>query len=536
LPINQMMRTLKQRVLVTLAATLLAGMCGKLLGYLVGCALAIHIAQGSLESYATRALEEAKMASAESRALLATMNASQYAFCSDAEIAWYRTLIYRSEYLKEAGRMHDGKVYCSATLGRLDQPILAPAPDFSQQDGTKVYKRFTPFQMGDLNVVSLQLRDSYVVFSPFPQLHREFPPIHYTSTGRNDPSQQPIVLVGVLQEPSWQVLTTDGDARVADTLYATRCSSQYFNCVTDYISIADALRTGHRELTACVILGGVGGALFGFFLSLVYRRSRSMEQQLRRAIAGNRLRLEYQPIVNLEDRRIVGAEALSRWTDEDGLPVGPDVFIKLAEERGFVGAITELVVRNALREMGETLRNYPDFQLSINVAAADLADPRFLPMLDRAVEQAGVSPRRLAIEITESSTVQYQAAMETIRLLRQNGYSVHIDDFGTGYSSLSYLHDLSIDAIKIDRSFTRAIGTGSVIGSILPQILSMAGALHLGVIVEGIETGEQAAYFAHAQIRVLGQGWLYGHPVPADEFIGILIDDEMRELIPLGAA
>jgi sensor c-di-GMP phosphodiesterase-like protein len=531
-----MMRTLKQRVLVTLAATLLAGMCGKLLGYLVGCAVAIHIAQGSLESYATRALAEAKIASAESRALLVTMNASPYAFCSDTEIAWYRKLIYRSEYLKEAGRMRDGKVECSATLGRLDQPIQVPAPDFSQQDGTKVYKRFTPFQMGDLSVVSLQLGDSYVVFSPFPQLHREFPPIHYTSVGRKDPARQPIQLVGVSQEPSWQILTTDGEARVGDTLYATRCSSEYFNCVTDYISIPDALATGYRELTSCVILGGFTGALLGFLLSLLYRRSRSMEQQLRRAIAGDKLRLEYQPIVNLEDRRIVGAEALSRWTDEDGFPIGPDVFIKLAEQRGFVGSITELVVRNSLRELGETLRNYPDFQLSINAAAADLADPGFLPMLDRAVEKAGVSPRRLAIEITESSTVQYRAAIEAIHLLRQKGYSVHIDDFGTGYSSLSYLNDLSIDAIKIDRSFTRAIGTGSVIGSILPQILSIAGALHLGAIVEGIETEQQADYFAHAQIRVLGQGWLYGHPVPADEFIGILIADDMRELIPLGAA
>jgi sensor c-di-GMP phosphodiesterase-like protein len=531
-----MMRTLKQRVLVTLAATLLAGMSGKLLGYLVGCAVAIHIAQGSLESYATRAIDEARIASAESRALLATMNASPYVFCSDAEVAWYRKLIYRSEYLKEAGRMRDGKVECSATLGRLDQPIQAPAPDFSQQDGTKVYKSFTPFQMGDMAVVSLQLGDSYVIFSPFPPLHREFPPIHYTSVGRNDPSGQPVRLFGVSQEPSWQVLTTDGEARVGDTLYATRCSSQYFNCVTDYISIPDALLTGHRELTECVILGGVTGALFGFLLSLLYRRSRGMERQLRRAIAGDKLRIEYQPIVNLEDRRIVGAEALSRWTDEDGFPVGPDVFIKLAEERGFVGAITERVVRNALRELGETLRNYPDFQLSINAAAADLADPSFLPMLDLAVEQAGVSAHRLAIEITESSTVQYRTAMEAIRLLRQKGYSVHIDDFGTGYSSLSYLHDLSIDAIKIDRSFTKAIGTGSVIGSILPQILSIADALHLGVIVEGIETEEQASYFACAEGRVLGQGWLYGHPVPVDEFIGILIEDDMRELIPLGAA
>ena len=531
-----MMRTLKQRVLVTLAATLLAGTCGIVVGYLVGCAVAVRVAKGSIEASATRTIQEAEVASAESRTLLSTMNASPFSFCSDAEVAWFRNLIYQSENLKEAGRIRDGKVECSATLGRLDKPIQVPAPDFSQQDGTRVYKRFAPFQLNNLPTVGLQLGASYVVFSPYPQLHRELPPVHYASTGRSDPSQQPLQLLGVADAPSWQVLTSDGEALVGDTLYATRCSSQYFNCVTNYISMPDAIRVGRREVIACMILGGVTGSLLGFLLSLLYRRSRSMEQQLRRAIVRDKLRLEYQPIVSPEDRRIVGAEALSRWVDEDGVRVGPDVFIKLAEQGGFVGAITESVVRNALRELGETLRNYPDFQLSINAAAADLGDPRFLPMLDRALERAGVSPRRLAIEITESSTVQYGPAMETIRMLRQKGYSVHIDDFGTGYSSLSYLQDLSIDAIKIDRSFTRAIGTGSVIGSILPQILSIADALHLGVIVEGIETEEQADYFAHAKGRILAQGWLFGHPVPADEFIGILIENDMRELIPLGAA
>lgn len=533
---HDMMRTFRQRVLVTLAATLLGGSCGTLVGYLVGCAVALRLAESSLKGYATQTIREAEASSAESRGLLATMNASPYPFCSDAEVAWFRTLIYNSENLKDAGRMHNGKIQCSATLGRLNKPIQAPAPDFSQQDGTKVYKGLSPFKMGNLTVVSLQLGDSFVVFNPYAQLRREFPPVHYTSTGKDDPSRQPIRELGVSHEPSWQVLTTDGEARVGDTLYATRCSSKYFNCVTDYISIMDALRTGHRALAACINLGGVGGTLLGFLLSLLYRRSRGIEQQLRRAIAANKLRLVYQPIVDLRDRRIVGAETLSRWTDEDGLAVGPDVFVKIAEDGGFVSAITELVVRNALREFAEALRHYPNFQLSINVAAVDLADPKFLLMLDQAVEQAGVSARRLAIEITESSTAKYQPAVETIRLLRQRGYGVHIDDFGTGYSSLSYLNELSIDAIKIDRSFTRAIGTGSVIGSILPQILSIAGALHLGVIVEGIETEEQADYFAHAEGPILAQGWLYGHPVPADEFIGLLIEEEMNSLVPLGVA
>jgi sensor c-di-GMP phosphodiesterase-like protein len=118
--------------------------------------------------------------------------------------------------------------------------------------------------------------------------------------------------------------------------------------------------------------------------------------------------------------------------------------------------------------------------------------------------------------------------MESIRHLRRLGYSVHIDDFGTGYSSLSYLHDLSVDAIKIDQSFTRAIGTEAVTISILPQILAMAKTLHLQVIVEGIETSQQAEYFNGGSKSILGQGWFFGYPIPPEEFLRLLVKDEKQ--------
>ena len=116
-------------------------------------------------------------------------------------------------------------------------------------------------------------------------------------------------------------------------------------------------------------------------------------------------------------------------------------------------------------------------------------------MLVRAVNEAGIPARSLAIEITESSTARGEIAMETIFQLRQEGYSVHIDDFGTGYSSLAYLHELSVDAIKIDIAFTQAIGTGSALVSILPQLIGITQALNLEMIVEGVETEEQADYY-----------------------------------------
>jgi sensor c-di-GMP phosphodiesterase-like protein len=302
-------------------------------------------------------------------------------------------------------------------------------------------------------------------------------------------------------------------------------SNRHLDCITTYISIPQALLNRSSLLPAYLSVGGLTGGLFGLLFSLLYQRSRGLAQQLRQAIRKDRLQVVYQPIVDLASGRIVGSEALARWTDEAGIAVGPDVFVKVAEERGFVGAITQLVLRHALRDFGETLRSRPAFRLSINIAAADLADPAFLPMLERSLELEKVPAHRLAIEITESSTVRHRDAVDTILRLRQKGHAVHIDDFGTGYSSLSYLHDLSVDAIKIDKTFIQAIGTDSVILGILPQILAIAEALELEVIVEGVETFPQARYFADTGRPILAQGWLFGRPVPAEVLLHMLATD-----------
>jgi sensor c-di-GMP phosphodiesterase-like protein len=258
-----------------------------------------------------------------------------------------------------------------------------------------------------------------------------------------------------------------------------------------------------------------------------------MEQQLRRAIRGDRLRVAYQPIVQLDSGQILGAEALVRWNDEENNPVSPELLIRLAEDRGFVGEITLLVARHIVSECGPLFRSRPGFRVNLNIAAADLSDEKFLPRLEQVLGSGGVGAANLGIEITESHTARLQVAKEAINELRARGHQVYIDDFGTGYSSLAYLQDLSVDGIKIDMAFTQAIGTESVTVSILPQILAMAQALKLDVIVEGVETTEQAAYFAGSQQTTLAQGWLFGKPAPVGELERLL--GEQCEMSAVGA-
>jgi sensor c-di-GMP phosphodiesterase-like protein len=315
------------------------------------------------------------------------------------------------------------------------------------------------------------------------------------------------------------ILDRNIQGRIGNLQYVTVCWPRSSFCTSVFEPTAEILQSGRVPLTLETALGAASGMVLALLYLFLHRRSRNMSQQLRRAIRRGNLSLHYQPIVDLATGNTVEAEALARWTDEDGFAVSPEIFVRLAEERGFVGELTEWVVRRSLSDFGELLRREPAFRINVNVSALDLADEKFLPMLERSLQDAGIAPRSLVIEINEGATARHQTAIEAIRQLSQRGHSVQIDDFGTGYSSLAYLKDLAVDAIKIDKAFTQAIGTDAVAVAILPQILVMAQALNLQVIVEGIETIEQAAYFAGKEMPVLGQGWLYGRPIPAVEFL-----------------
>jgi len=524
---------IQRRILVALAATLIAAVGGTLLGYLAGRMVAIRLAETWMDQYASRILNMGEAASKESLAILAQIQASPYPACSDAEIVWLRELVFRTEYLKDAGRIRDGRIDCSATEGRSNGAAEQFTPDPPLTVGVFTYRNLLPFQDKSLRRVGLQVGNNYVIFGQHIPARIGPIPMNDSINDKDSSNRRHNHLAGTAPDVEDAILIHDVVTQVRGVLYVTRCSDKTSSCVTAYTPVQAALQGESRKVLGGTLSGTFCGALFGLLFSLAYRRSQSIDQQLRRAVRNDQLRVFYQPIVDLDSERIVGAEALARWNDEDGSPVSPDIFIKIAEQHGFVSEITHLVLRHVLHDFGETMRTCPDFRMNINIAAADLSDPEFLPRLERLLKEANVEPRSLAIELTESSTARHEVAQETIFLLRQRGHHVHIDDFGTGYSSLAYLNELAVDAIKIDRAFTKAIGTNAVTVGILPQILAMAEALNLQVIVEGVETQEQARYFSHGDRPMLGQGWLYGRPIPATEFYTLLNDDEEESAFPL---
>jgi sensor c-di-GMP phosphodiesterase-like protein len=517
----------RKRHTITFASIVTFAICVSIAGFYLARGMVAWVTTARLDSYASQLMTNSDNWAAEVRTALAAVDASPSLSCSSAEVKYLRALIFDSEFLKDAGWMRgDGQVECSAAMGTVTRSLKQTRPDFTQRDGTRIYTNLKPYQDSLFPVLTLQRGRSFVAFTPFVRMYVKPPPLHFTQTVIDEPTQKRGSLVGEPLPEQLPILREEGVLWSKDRLYVTHCSTRYFDCVTAYTSLPEVIAAHGSRFNAFVAASGLVGGCMGWVFSLLYHRNKSLEKQLRRAIRRNELQVAYQPVVSLPGGHIVGAEALARWNDEEGNPVGPDVFIHLAQQHGFVKEITRLVLRRVFDELGAALRNNSGLCVAINVTADDLADRDFPALLDAVLALSAVPPQSLALEITESSTVRRETAIAAIRKLRQRGHKVYIDDFGTGYSSLAYLQDLSVDAIKIDRAFTQSIGTGSVTMAILPQILALAEALKLKVIVEGVETAEQAAYFSAVNQPMLAQGWLFGRPMRAAEFYRAL--DEQR--------
>jgi sensor c-di-GMP phosphodiesterase-like protein len=413
--------------------------------------------------------------------------------------------------------MRDGIVDCSTVLGELrDHQMMKLS--FLQRDGTRVYSNHwtSSSSSEEMQAVTLQLGDDYITFSPNLMDPVQDIRYHYSFFVTTPVRGPPEPLFGrPLQLPP-EILGTSGEGRTGNVLYATRCSAHYFDCVTAYVSSYEVLGSSHGAALGYGATGAMGGLSLALLGVQVRRRRQALEEQLWRAVRDGRLHVVYQPIVDVKTNRTVGAEALARWVNENGDAIRPDTFIPMAERLDIIGKVTQNVVSQVLNELPNIIDIAPDFKISLNLTAAEVVGTVFTPDLIRLVSTRGLSPHSFAIEITERSTANEKELANGIERLHALGFSVYIDDFGTGYSSLSYLANLQVDMIKIDHSFTRTIGTNSAASIMMPHLLEIAAKLHIGVIVEGVETDEQAAYIAADPNRILAQGWYFGRPMPVN--------------------
>jgi polar amino acid transport system substrate-binding protein len=259
-------------------------------------------------------------------------------------------------------------------------------------------------------------------------------------------------------------------------------------------------------------------------------RKLRLATQLRQAVERESWELHYQPVVDLRDGRLIGVEALIRGVNEQGELIPPGDFIPLAEEIGLIETIGDWVIGEMCRQVRVWTDAGLELDVGVNVSPRQLRSARFPEEILRMLDEAGVDPHQVVIEITESTAMtDADHTGQILHALHDEGFQIAIDDFGTGYSSLGRLRQMPVDILKIDRSFVSDAHLDRDAGTMVQAMVQLAKNLGMTPLAEGVETSEELA-FLRALDCPIGQGFLFSRPVRAADITAMLI--ESSSLIP----
>jgi polar amino acid transport system substrate-binding protein len=268
-------------------------------------------------------------------------------------------------------------------------------------------------------------------------------------------------------------------------------------------------------------------AYFDYSFNVKLTEKIEIQSELRKAIEREEFVLFYQAQMNLETKQVVGFEALIRWNHPTKGLVGPDEFIFLAEENGLIIPIGKWVLRTACQQLKQWSAEYPDINMAVNLSARQFKDKDIIKIVSDIIEDTGVNPKNLELEITESIALDdIEYTIETIQELRKIGVNFSLDDFGTGYSSMNYLKRLPVSNLKIDKSFLNTVMEDRSDQKIIQTIITLARNLDLLVIAEGVESFDQEEFLKESNCDK-AQGYLYSKPIPKDMAIQFLKNKEM---------
>ncbi|MGC5327658.1 putative bifunctional diguanylate cyclase/phosphodiesterase [Brevibacillus sp. SYSU BS000544] len=297
---------------------------------------------------------------------------------------------------------------------------------------------------------------------------------------------------------------------------------------TDGTTVDDIVRNSNTAMYHAKTNGGNGYQFYAPAMNIPSIERLTLENQLRKALEREELEVYYQPQVDLATGRMMGLEALIRWNHPERGMISPAVFIPLAEETGLILSLGDWVLRTACSQLKAWHdADMPRMPVSVNLSPRQFLKKDLAESIHRALDESGLDPQWLELEITESVLMQNsETNIAMLRRIREMGIRISIDDFGTGYSSLGYLKRFPIDSLKIDQSFIRDMITNREDAAIATAIISLAHNLNLKVIAEGIETEEQALFLRSQRCNAM-QGYLFSPPIPVKECTSILEQEKV---------
>ncbi|MCH7546573.1 MAG: EAL domain-containing protein [Planctomycetes bacterium] len=254
----------------------------------------------------------------------------------------------------------------------------------------------------------------------------------------------------------------------------------------------------------------------------------NLEKELHYAVERKEFTLYYQPIVSIETGRLVGFESLLRWVHPEKGIIEPEEFIELTEELGIIVPIGRWAINEACQQLGRWIKKYPQHEnlsFNINLSKQELMDPGLISLIKQAIRNAGISPKSIKVEITESTFIDNSIDLiPVLTKIQEMGIALAMDDFGTGYSSLSFLHTTSMDYLKIDRSFISNASNKRNYAAIIHTIIQLAHNMDMQVVAEGVETQDQLAMLQALDCN-FAQGYLFDKPLEPEAAEKLLIDN-----------
>ncbi len=474
-------------------------------------------AQKSLSlAYAHDSLRRVEEAASQFAAAKQRLDAAHFPPCSPNDIDLLRQIDLGSSYIQAAGRTSGDTLLCTS-LG-VTAPVSLGKPSLVSNRGVSEYfnVKLSPQQWHPLDVFSAG--GMAIILDPkLPiDIPTEGSDVELSVFVPSAPNRDRLSVFGHNFQPAWfEPIIPGSESTIVDHGYlVSRVRSAKWDLAV--VSAIPETYAFHHVRGFALIFAPIGvicGILLAWTVKYITQLSSSFPTLLRRALRRKEFYVEYQPIVKLDSRRVIGAEALVRWKSPLA-NVPPDPVIPLAEDRGLIHLITSEVLEIITQDLPRFLAIDPNFEVAINMSVGDLRSGRTLDQLHQLLNSTGALPHNIGIEATERAFFHDSETARLISDLRSKGFRVAIDDFGTGYSSLSCLQSLSLDSLKIDKAFVETINTDGATSQVVVHIIEMARSRHLQTIAEGVETEAQAQFLLTRGVRY-AQGWLFGKSMPA---------------------
>ncbi|MEI7293213.1 EAL domain-containing protein [Paraburkholderia tropica] len=470
-----------------------------------------------VDEYSRRALMRAELVTNDAVAALRALTSLDNTPCTPAHLQALRQTEEQFRYIRNVAWTDGETIRCSSLHGNVARTL--PPAEWSYGADFSAWHSEIGKRGNELRMLSIRLGAHIVVIDP--RFYLDIVPLDDTielalleSGDGTIIARWPRANAELVQA----AFTREGGKPFFEKRYYVVERSRRYPIAVIAYEPADRVRP---DMLAQLRLFAVPALLASGFLTWLVLRWRRKLRTPRSALLEGIRRRQFaawlQPIVDLQSGRCVGAEALVRWTLEDGTVISPDSFIPMAESLGLIHAITDRVIESVFEGVGALLAKRRDLHVSINLTRDDLTSSRALQTLQSGFAKHDVHRDQIWFECIERAFIDASETAPVLQRYRDAGHKILIDDFGTGYSSLSYLQDLPVDGIKIDKAFVNALATGAEVNAIVPHIIGIAHELGLMMIAEGVEVEQQAEYLRERGVQ-FAQGWLYAKAMPAAEF------------------